>query len=436
MFIFANDVYKKRRKKLLSLLSRGEALICGSSPLCIRSADVHYPYRPHSNMIYFTGIEEDLSCLLLIHDSKGKSRQILFVKEKDPVKALWVGEVMGPETAGDITQVDLCYGSCQFLPLAGELLQNISSLYYSFSDHSEWNEKIKQLLLFLKDKAVMGPSVKDSTRLIASLRVKKEPQEIEKIKQAVDIATKGHRAVMSHIQPRKTEKMMEDIFLATIKTHGAKEVCYPSIFASGNRACILHYTQNKAVLKNHELLLVDAGAEYHYYASDISRTFPINGKFSKLQKRIYNKLLNVQKTLIQQIKVGDLFIDIQNKACELLSQVMIEEKILTSSLKKVLKTKEYKKYFPHNIGHSMGLDVHDIVLNKPGSPLKCEPGFVFTIEPGLYFPPHDTSLAVGLRGMGLRIEDDILITPKGAQVLSHKAPKEVEELEELLGSHG
>ena len=261
----------------------------------------------------------------------------------------------------------------------------------------------------------------------------KSPKEISHIKKSVNIAARAHRAVMKYSRWAKNERDLYGKFLFEILKGGAERESYTGIFASGPNACTLHYTKNKQALNTKNLLLVDAGCEYHNYCSDITRTFPLSGRFSKLQKRIYNKLLKAQKKIIQSVKVGVKFKLLQQKAEELLAQIMVEEGWLSGSLKKILKKQEHKKYFPHNIGHSLGLDVHDPVFFKEKDFLLPE-NFVMTVEPGLYLPPWDKSLKPEFRGLGLRIEDDILVTKKGPQVLSHKAPREAEEMEDLINS--
>ncbi len=433
MNMFPNSIYKDRRKKLSKALPPGSAILIPSWPLHLRSGDVHHPYRPHSDMLYFTGWEEEIVCLLLVRNSD-QIQQVLFVQEKNPAQELWTGPINGPEEALEITEVDLCYSVNRFHLIAKELLKDTENLYYSFSWNPDWNQRVKKLLLSLVNRYSSMCSVHDSIQLTAPLRMKKSPEEIKLIQKAVDIAVTGHKEIMRQTRPGVTEKQLKDLFQSVICSQGATEEAYPGIFASGSNSCILHYNRNQSTLKSQDLLLVDAGAEYHYYTSDISRTFPINGKFSKVQKRIYNKLLKVQMEVISQLKPGVSFLEIQQQVSRKLSELMIEENLLTGDVESVLKNKEYKKYFPHNFGHSMGMDVHDPIYCPKNSPVLLTEGFVLTIEPGLYFPSNDSTIPAEYRGLGFRIEDDIVITKTGAQVLSKDAPKTPDELEELIGS--
>ena len=264
--------------------------------------------------------------------------------------------------------------------------------------------------------------------------MKKSPEEIEIIRKSISLSAEAHKEVMKHTKPLINEREMSVLFLSEILKRGADREAYTGIFASGPNACTLHYIKNDRVMKDGELFLVDAGGEYNYYSSDITRTFPVNGKFSTHQKRVYKKLLKAQKKIIRLLKPGIHFQAIQKEAVLLLSEIMKEEGFLPhSSIKDIVEKEEYKKYFPHFIGHSMGLDVHDPVFFKTQDFALSE-GFVMTIEPGLYLPPDDSTLKPEFRGMGFRIEDDVLITKEGSIVLSSSVPKEVEELEEIVGS--
>ena len=426
---FSAETYKKRRDQLIQSMPEGSALILPSWPKIKRSGDVEWPYRPSSDMIYLSGFEEPQSCLVIL--SLPDAKHFLFVQEKDPKKEIWTGPVYGPELAADIYQMDSCYPSSEFMNIATEMLKNIQTLYYTFGINPSWDTQIETLFHTLKSQNRAFISVHDPIRIMSPLRMKKSQEEIKLIKEAVAISSQAHIEVMKHCRPGINERELHGRFLFEMMKRGARLEAYPGIFASGPNSCILHYTDNNRIMQEGELVLVDAGAEYNYYTSDITRTFPVSGKFSKIQKRLYIKLLEVQKALVQILKPGLSFSAIQNTLVELLSVLMKEEKILSGSVKEIIQKKEYKKYFPHSFGHLLGLDVHDITFFETKN-FQLQEGFVLTMEPGLYLPPEDFSLASELRGMGFRIEDDILITKTGSEVLSHAVPKETEELEELI----
>ena len=432
-------------------MPEGSALILPSRPEQKRSGDVDWPYRPSSDILYLSGFEEPNSCLVLL----SPSQHILFTQNQDPQKTLWTGAVCGPELAGDIFQMDRAFPSSEFAQLAPKLLKNSHSFYYPFGFNPAWDTLMDQTIQVLTQKNKISPSVHDPLKLIAPFRMFKTKEEIKKIKKAIDISAHAFKEVMRHTQVGQNEGELYGLFLYEIRKRGALTEAYPGIFASGPNACILHYTRNNRIMQEGECLLMDAGAEYQYYASDITRTFPVSGHFSKTQKRLYTKLLQIQKKIISQLKSGMFFSEIQNKLVQELVRLMKEEKLLAGLAKNIIKKEEYKRYFPHFFGHSLGLDVHDVALSlkSPSSlsaksgkrhnntlflpvqrDIQLQEGFVLTIEPGLYLPPEDASLPKEVRGLGFRIEDDILITRQGPEILSRAIPKEPEELEDLLNS--
>ena len=427
------EVYKSRRNEILNNMPENSAMIIPSWPETKRSGDVDWPYRPSSDLYYFTGFEEANSCFLLL--SKPQAQHILFTKPKNSEKELWTGPIHGPEQATDIFQMDTCYLSSEFANIAPEILKNTNSIYYTFGINPIWDAHVNKLIQILKNKKKVSVSVHDTIRIIAPLRMIKSQEEINIIKKAVDISAQAHIEVMKYTQAGLSERQVHGRFLYEIMKRGAHSEAYPGIFASGPNACILHYIDNKCTLQNGDLLLVDAGAEYQYYSSDITRTFPINGKFSEIQKRLYKKVLEIQKSLIKTLKPGVSFKNIHEKMAESLSILMKEENLLEGSIKDIIDKKKYKKYCAHSFGHLLGLDVHDLTFSKTED-IVFKEGFVLTIEPGLYLPSEDFSLKPELRGLGFRIEDDILITKTGAEVLSHAVPKEVEEIENIcLSGH-
>ena len=422
------NTYKKRRTLLAQKLPKGSALFLPSSSLSFRNKDVHWPYRQNSDLFYFTGLKEPASGLIVL---PGEG-DFLFVRKKNPKEELWNGPMTGCEKAKELSQVEVCCPTNQFSKKAEKILKNIHTFYYTFGVSAEWDKQLNTLIA--KRKKSGRFSVKKVESLTSVLRMQKSKEEIKIIKKAVDISAKAHIAVIKHTRPGLNERELHARFLFEIMKRGAEAEAYPGIFAGGKNACILHYIANNKVLKEKELFLVDAGAEYNYYAADITRTFPISGRFLPLQKRIYKKLLKVQKQIIQIIKIGVSLKEIQDQCVTLLSLLLKEEKLLSPSLKEIMKKKLYRKYFPHSFGHLLGLDVHDFGFSENPT-LKLKENFILTVEPGLYFPPEDSSIPSQLRGTGFRIEDDVLITKKGSEVLSKKAPKEVEELEELMNKN-
>ena len=406
-------------------MPEGSALILPSYPVARRSGDVDWPYRPSSDILYLSGFEEANCCLILL---SSPPQHILFVQKQDEQRARWTGPVLGPKRAGQLFEMDQTFLSSEFATIAPKILKNSTNFYYPFGLNSHWDRQMDQVIQALSQKNKISPSVHDPLKLIAPLRMKKSKEEVAQIQKAIDISAHAFKAVMKATAPKQNERALEGLFLREISQKGTLATAYPGIFASGPNACILHYTRNNRTMQAGELLLVDAGAEFNYYAGDITRTFPVSGVFSKIQKRLYTKLLKIQKKMITKLKVGMFFKEIQSLLVQEMALLMKEEKLLSGPIEKIIKKGTYKKYFPHFFGHSLGLDVHDVVLG----PTQLKEGFVLTMEPGLYLPPEDTSLPLELRGLGIRIEDDILITKTGAKVLSQAIPKEPEEITDLM----
>jgi len=428
--VFPIEIYKKRRKALIKSMPESSVLLIPAWPEIKLAGNVEGHYQTSSDLLYFSGFEEPKACLMVLSTPPN---YILFVQKKDPEKELWTGPIHGPEETTHVFHTDTCYPLSEFSYIAPEILKNIQDMYYSFGTNPFWDEKINTLIHTLREKKRVFLSLHDPISLIAPLRMKKSSEEIKLIKQSVSISAKAHNEVIKHCRPGISERELHGRFLFEIMKRGASGEAYPGIFASGDNTCTLHYTLNNRTMKKGELMLVDAGAKYHHYSADITRTFPVNNTFSKAQKKLYIKLLKIQKNLINFLKPGVFFKDIQNLMIKNLSHLMKEENLLSGSIKKIIEQKKYKKYSPHSFGHLLGMDVHDITFSKTKD-LKLKPGFVLTIEPGLYLPPEDLSLKPELRGIGIRIEDDILITKKGVEVLSKEALKEVEELEILKNS--
>ena len=437
--IFSKKTYKKRISLALTALPSGSSLLIPSWPINFRPGQIAIPYRQNSDLLYLCGFEEENSFLVLLKEAHLLGQIFLFVQSKDPEKELWSGPIMGTKKTALHFPIDRSYPIKDLEAICFTLLKDKHSIYYNWGLNSPFNKTITSLALKLKQKNQLFISFHDSTQIIAPLRMKKEGKEIKLIREATKISALSHIEVMRHTRPGLTENHLHGIFLSSSHKQGSYREAYPGIFATGKNACTLHYQKNNSPLQSGDLLLVDAGAEFNFYTSDITRTFPVNGRFSATQKRLYNKLLNIQKQLISFLKVGLSFSKIQNKAVLLITHLLLEEKLLSGKLKDLLKKSSYKKYFPHGFGHLMGLDVHDVYFDqsekKKNLSLKIEKGFVLTIEPGLYIPPNDHLVSAELRGIGIRIEDDIYINSKGKpEVLSKRAPREIEDIEATMRS--
>ena len=421
------SLFKERRQKLIDDLKDHEAVILPSKPVYFRQTDITYPYRQDSFFYYLTGFEEPHSCLIL---KKGFPCHILFVQENIKAKQQWEGPCFGPSKAKEVFDFDQCEKITQFEEKLSSFMEGISSIYYAQSIHPEWDQKIKRWMVSRKTKnSSKKYSVLDIKKKISQMRLFKDPDEIEKIKKACEISAKAHREVMQAVRTGINERHLHGIFLQSIMRQNAERESYPGIFASGENALILHYTQNDQLCRDGDMILVDAGAEWEYYASDITRTFPVNGRFSPAQKVLYNHVLDAQKKIIDKVGPGISFKSLQRHTQELCFELLKKENILQSKHT----IKDVQRLFPHNVGHFLGLDVHDVGggadINERSL---LKPGMVITIEPGVYIPKDDQSIPEPFRGIGIRIEDNILVTEKGCQNLSLSLPKEAEEIEALM----
>lgn len=413
--------YKKRRDKLTNkLLDSSVAIIFSAKPKK-RSNDTNYPYRQDSNFYYLTGFKEDNTCLVILK-SKNKSKTILFVQKKDAQEELWNGKRLGEIEAKKRFLVDEVMISNNFKKSIKELCEGKKNIYYDFKNEIP---KLKKSLR----KSFYAHY--DLASFVREMRLVKSNAEIKLIKKAIDITAKTHHNAMRFDKRGSNENALLSEIEYSFKKNGAYSDAYTSIVACGDSANTLHYISNDKELKSRELILIDAGCEYEYYASDITRTIPVDGKFTKPQRELYALVLQVQEEVIKMIKPDILRSDLQKKAENLLVDGMIKLGIMKGNRDKLIKNLKHKKYYPHGIGHWMGLDVHDdapyIGRDKKEIPLRKN--MILTIEPGLYLSKDDKSVPKRFRGIGIRIEDDILVTNKSHKNLSSKIAKSIKEIE-------
>lgn len=427
-------VFKARRERIFAALN-GTPLMVASHPEFLRNDDVEHAYRPDSNMYYLTGFEEPESILLIL---PGRTPQtVLFVRKKNMERETWDGFRFGVEAAKNEFGVDAVFAIDDFQQMAIPLLKDFEDIYYRMYKNEWADQTFKKLLLGVKlqyGRSGYGVlTVKDADTFISEFRLRKDSYDMQNLRKACEISARGHLLAMKATRPGVNEKQIEGMIISEFYKHGALREGYGAIVASGNSATTLHYRFNDQVCKDGDLLLIDAGAEYNFYTGDITRTFPVNGRFTTHQKRVYDLVLKVQKQVIEAIKPGVVFKDLQEMGVNLLTDAMFELGLLTGRKEDVLKSFEYKKYYPHGIGHWLGMDVHDAGLYmKKGKPQPLEAGMCFTVEPGLYIPAGDKTAPAELRGIGVRIEDNLLVTEKGCEVLTSLVPKEVEEIEQIM----
>lgn len=424
--------YNKRQESLLaSMPEYSMAILCAAKEKN-RSNDTFYPFRQDSNFYYLTGFEEPDAVFLLIKNGS-KSQRIIFVHPKDPVKEMWEGKRLGVDDAPKHLELDQAFSIEDLDTTLPGLLKGCAHLFYKYDEMPIDLQAMIGKLKKSKESYLIPSQFYDIDPLLFQQRRTKDDVEIGRVRSALALTAKAHHAAMAIASPLKYEYEVLALIEYIFKSGGASWDAYTTIVAGGNNANTLHYISNKDKLQNGDLALIDAGAEFGLYASDVTRTFPINGKFSLAQKELYSIILDTQKAVISMIKPDVLRSTIGDKAISMLSQGLIDTGIVKATLDEVIEKELYKPFYPHGIGHWMGLDVHDPLAYKDfnGKELAFKAGDILTIEPGLYLNANDTKIPKAYQGIGIRIEDDILVTPTGHENLSAKIAKDIDEVETM-----
>ncbi len=417
--------YKKRRDLLSKKLSENSVGIIFSAEPATRSHDTHHPYRQDSNFYYLCGFKEDSAALVFLK-SKGKTKTVLFVHKKDKIIELWTGERVGVKEAKKRFLVDEVCAIDDFEKKFKGYMKGKKNIYFEINSKKTGVKKVSKSTKDFK-------TMHDIVPFVQKMRLIKSAAEIEMIRESIYITAKAHHRAMKIDKRGKYEYQLQAEIEHEFKVNAAYSDAYTSIVACGNNANTLHYIKNEKPLVDGELILIDAGCEHNYYASDITRTIPVNGKYSKAQKELYDLVLNTQLRIIAMIKPLVKRSHLQESAEKLLTKGMVELGILKGNYKKLIKENKHKKYYPHGIGHWMGIDVHDPAPYKDAKEreIPLQKGMVLTIEPGIYIDKNDKSVPKKYRGIGIRIEDDILVTKDGCENLSHYIAKTVDEIESV-----
>ncbi len=429
--MFDINEFQQRRNQLLAKMENGIAIM-PTAPEAIRNRDSHYPYRFDSYFYYLTGFTEPESVLVLMAGKTPKT--ILFCRDKDIEREIWDGFRYGPAAAKETFGFDESYSISQLDELLPKLLGNQAKLFYSLGADSHWDTRVTAWLNAVKNLARTGvaapESVVDIRQLVDKQRLIKTPFEIDLMRKSANIAATAHNRAMTVTKPNKKEFEIEAEFLHEFYKSGAQAPAYTSIVAGGANACTLHYNANNCVLNNGDLLLIDAGCELNGYASDITRTFPVNGKFNPAQKDLYQLVLNAQLVAIAAAKPGNHWNAPHEAALNVLVQGFIDFKLCQGSVEEVLENGSYRQFYMHRTGHWLGLDVHDAgeYKDKQGNWAILEAGNTLTVEPGCYVRPAD-NVPKHFWNIGIRIEDDVLITEAGNEVLTKHAIKTIADIE-------
>jgi Xaa-Pro aminopeptidase len=427
-----HDPFSSRRARVQANLGDGVAIL-PTAPERVRNRDAHYPYRYDSYFWYLTGFPEQDAVLVLVG---GKSPQsILFCREKHEEREIWDGFRYGPQGACAEFGFDAAYPIDELEARLPDLLADRAALWYSLGHDTQWDARVTAALNAVRAQSRAGKrapgEVRDLRVLLDAMRLTKDAHEIDAMKRAAAISSAGHARAMHACRPGLAEYELEAELGYEFRRRGAQAHAYTPIVAGGANACVLHYVCNDKLLDDHSLVLIDAGCEVDGYASDITRTFPVNGRFSPAQRDVYQIVLAAQQAAIATIRPGSHFMQAHEAALRVLAQGMLDLKLLDGTLDGVIESEAYKRFYMHRTGHWLGLDVHDAGEYKDGDTWKTlAPGMTLTVEPGFYIRPA-ADIPAELAGIGIRIEDDVLVTPDGCDVYTN-APRTVAEIEEVM----
>jgi Xaa-Pro aminopeptidase len=427
---------KTRRKELMAQMEPNSIALLAAAPPRTRNNDAEYQYRQSSDFYYLTGFTEQQALLALIPGRK-QGEVVLFCQEKNKEKELWTGRLMGPDVACKELQMDDAFPIADIDDILPGLIEGRDRVYYSMGKDHQFDNRVMDWVNVIRNKAKMGAHPPGEflvlDHLLHELRLIKSAGEIKLMEQAAKISAEGHKRAMATCKPGIMEYELEAELLYAFARGGARSPAYVSIVGAGENGCILHYDSNNTEVKEGDMVLIDAGCEYEHYASDITRTFPASGKFSVEQKAIYELVLKAHTAAIAEIKPGAAWDAPHNASVKVIVKGLIKLGLLKGTPAQTIKNESYKSFYMHRVGHWLGLDVHDVGDYKIDDRWRLlEAGMVTTIEPGIYIAPDNTKVPKKWRGIGIRIEDDVLVTKKGSRILSKGIPTTVDEIESFM----
>jgi len=429
--------YRQRREQLMAKIGNGTAIF-RSAPTAVMHNDVEYAYRQDSDFFYLTGFNET-SAVAVLAPHHEEHKFVLFVQPRDPEKETWHGYRAGVEGAKEFYGADEAFPINELDEKLPKYLEKADRIYYHLGRDRNFNEtliKHWQSLMTTYPKRGTGPTaIEDSNLILHPMRLVKSESELALMRKAVNISVEAHNHAMQFAKPGRYEYEIQAEIEHIFRLHGGNGPAYPSIVAAGKNSCILHYIENNQQLQDGDLLLIDAGCAYDYYNADITRTFPVGGKFTPEQKTIYELVLSAQLAAIEQVKPGNAYSKVHETAVRVLVEGLMSLGLLCGDIEEIIKEEKYKPFYMHRTGHWLGLDVHDVGVYQWGeNPQLLQPGQVLTVEPGIYIgleiKPVEGQPEVDARwrGIGIRIEDDVLVTSDGYEVLTAGVPKSVESL--------
>ena len=417
------EEFGERRTRVFTQMQPNSALLLFSEIEKRRNNDCSYPFRQDSYFWYLTGFNEPNAALLLLKTEQAE-KAIIFLRPRDPLLETWNGRRLGVERAPEQLNVNEAYSIEELATVLPKILKNLTALYYVPEIHT-WGDKL------VTESAVSFSEILDWRPMLSEMRLIKSPNEIRLMQQAGQITALGHIKAMQTTRPNRFEYVIESDILHEFNRHCARFPSYNSIVAGGNNACILHYTENDRPLNDGDLVLIDAGCEFAMYAGDITRTFPVNGKFSQPQREIYELVLKAQKRAIELLIPGNSIKQANDEVIRIKTQGLVDLGILKGDVDTLIEQQAYRQFYMHGLGHWLGLDVHDVGSYGQDKQRILEIGMVITVEPGIYIA-EDADVPEQYKGIGVRIEDNLLMTEYGNKILTAAAPKEIADIENLM----
>ena len=427
-----HNEFKERRERILAAIHPG-VLVVPSAPLAIRNNDVEHEYRQDSDFFYLSGFDEPDSVLVL--NSTAPQPFTLFVRPRDPEREVWDGARAGVEGAVGEFGADVAFPIAELSQKLPDAIQNTERLFYRLGKNRSFDDTLLTALDRVRSRARLGvtcpPSIVDAATVVHEARLRKSALELSAMQRAIDITRDAHVEAMAHAAPGMFEYEVEAVLRGIFRRFGSERPAYSPIVGSGPNATVLHYHRNDRRMEAGDLLLIDAGCEFDYYAADVTRTFPVSGTFTPAQREIYQIVLDAQVASIELTRQGRTFDEIHNASVEVIAAGLVRLGIIAGPVETAISELRYKPYYMHKTSHYLGMDVHDVgAYYVAGKPRVLEPGMVITVEPGIYIA-RDAQVPEAYRGIGVRIEDDVLVTDGSAVVLSEAIPKRVDEIERL-----
>ena len=422
----------------MALMEPNSIAIIPSAREQVRSRDTEYPFRQDSDFYYLCGFTEPNAVLALI-PGRRHGQFVMFCRERDPAMELWHGFRSGPEGACEKHGADDAFPIGDIDDILPGLIEGRERVYYSMGRSADFDRQIMAWVNSIRSKessgAVPPGEFTDLDHMLHELRLFKSAAELRLMRRAGEITARAHQRAMRGCRPGLYEYQLEAELQHEFATSGARHPAYPSIVGSGDNACVMHYVENASKMRDGDLVLIDAGCEFEYYAADVTRTVPVNGRFSREQRALYELVLRAQLAAIAEVKPGNHWNQPHDASVRVITEGLVALGLLKGKVPGLIKREAYRTYYMHRVGHWLGLDVHDVGDYRLGEEWRLlEPGMVMTVEPGLYVAPQNSKVAKKWRGIGIRIEDDVVVTEQGCEVISAGVPKTIEEIEALMGA--